>query len=120
MSEQHNNLIANLERDIMVLRQDNRGYLPEPVKEYRFAPGRRFAFDRCWPGYMVAVEVEGGTWMQTSTGRSKGHAHPQRFEDDCSKYNLACELGWRVFRFTGAMIQDGRALATLERVFPPF
>jgi hypothetical protein len=115
------NLIAHLDRDIMVLRQSNgRSYLPEPVKEHRFAPGRKYAFDRCWIDSRIAIEVEGGIWMQTSTGRSKGHAHPKRFEDDCEKYNLACLLGWRVFRFTGAMIEDGRAYETLESVFPPF
>jgi len=29
-------------------------------------------------------------------------------------------LGWRVYRFTSDMIDDGRAYAMLERVFAPF
>jgi hypothetical protein len=67
-----------MDRDIMVLRQSNgRSYLPEPTKEHRFAPGRRYAFDRCWIDSRIAIEVEGGIWMQTSTGRSKRACTPE-------------------------------------------
>jgi hypothetical protein len=34
--------------------------LPEPIREYRFAPSRRWRFDFAWPAAMLAVEVEGG------------------------------------------------------------
>lgn len=99
---------------IKVLQQDSREYLPDPEKEYRFHHDRKWRFDRAWPRSMVAVEVEGGKWTR---GR---HQRPQGFEDDIIKYNEAARLGWRVFRFTGDMIEDGRALETLEAVFPPF
>ena len=39
--------------------------LPEPEREYRFAPPRRWRFDFAWPAAMLALEVEGGVW---STG----------------------------------------------------
>lgn len=84
--------------------------LPEPVQEYRFHPVRRWRFDFAWPDLMVAAEVEGGTWARGRHTRGAG------FEADCEKYNTAASLGWRVLRFTGAMVEDGRALAALEEM----
>ncbi len=91
--------------------------LPEPLLEYRFHANRQWRFDFCWKsaGQLVACEVEGGIWMQTEKGYSKGHAHPERFESDCEKYNEAALYGWLVLRVTPKMIRDGRALEWLER-----
>lgn len=114
MSEKSTALERHMARDIMVLRQERREYLEEPKQEYKFHPRRKWRFDFAWPKMLVAVEVEGGKWVK---GR---HQRPQGFEADCEKYNEAARMGWRVFRFTGDMIEDGRALATLEAVFPPF
>lgn len=79
--------------------------LPEPEQEWRFCDHRRFRFDFAWPEHRVAVECEGGVWMQTSSGRSKGHAHPVRFESDCEKHNLAIASGWKPFRVTAGMLE---------------
>lgn len=89
--------------------------LPEPQLEYRFHANRQWRFDFCWKEHLVACEVEGGIWMQTETGRSKGHAHPKRFESDCEKYNEAALYGWLVIRVTPGMVRDGRAIDWLER-----
>jgi hypothetical protein len=83
--------------------------LPTPTTEHRFAPPRRWRFDLAWPDVRLAVEVEGGTW---STSR---HTTGAGFEADCIKYNEAAILGWRVLRVTPSMIDDGRALAAIER-----
>ena len=89
--------------------------LPDPVREYHFAAQppykRKFRADFAYIEQRILIEVEGGTW---SRGR---HTRPVGFEKDCEKYNLASLLGWRVLRFTGDMIEDGRALATIEGVF---
>jgi Uncharacterized protein conserved in bacteria len=82
--------------------------LPPPEREYRFAPPRRYRADFAWPDRRVIAEVEGGTY---SGGR---HVRPKGYENDCNKYNLAALGGWRVFRFTGGMVRDGSALATIE------
>lgn len=79
----------------------------QPETEYRFHGLRRWRFDFAWPGRMLAVEVEGGQWVNGRHQRGKG------YEDDCEKYNTAALMGWRVLRFTGDMVKDGRALATL-------
>lgn len=84
--------------------------LPRPEREVRFHPVRRWRFDLCFPAAMVAVEVDGGTW---TAGR---HTRGAGYERDCEKVNEAVALGWRVLRFTSAMVEDGRALATIERV----
>lgn len=82
--------------------------LPEPIREYRFHPTRRWRVDYAWPESKVMAEVEGGTW---SGGR---HTRGGGFEKDCEKYNAAALDGWFVYRFTGAMVREGTAAATLE------
>jgi hypothetical protein len=101
----------------VLLEQIRLSKLPEPLLEYQFHANRKWRFDFCWKqhGSLVACEVEGGIWMQTETGRSKGHAHPERFEADCEKYNEAALYGWLVIRVTPKMIRDGRAIDWLER-----
>lgn len=79
--------------------------LPAPQPEYRGLAPRMFRFDRAWPELRIAVECEGGTW-QGSRGR---HTSGAGYENDCEKYSLAAIAGWIVLRFTGAMLDDGRA-----------
>lgn len=83
------------------------------VREFRFAPGRRWRFDFAWWNERLAVEVEGGTW---SAGR---HVRPAAFALDCEKYNAAALLGWRVLRFTGDQIKSGLAIAQIEQALEP-
>ena len=78
--------------------------LRAPDVEHRGIPGRKFRFDFAWPDRMLAVEVEGGTWIG---GR---HTSGAGFRADCQKYNLAAMAGWRVLRFTADMIDSGEAL----------
>ncbi len=89
--------------------------LPPPQLEYAFHANRQWRFDFCWKQYLVACEVEGGIWMKTKSGYSKGHAHPIRFEKDIEKYNEAALYGWTVIRVTPQMVRDGRAIEWLER-----
>lgn len=83
--------------------------LPEPVREYRFHPPRRWRFDFAWPDRMLALEVEGATWARGRHTRGSG------FALDCSKYNQAVLDGWRVLRVTGEMVGSGEALGLVER-----
>ena len=83
--------------------------LPEPEREYRFHPVRRWRFDLAYPEKKIAFEIEGGTW---TGGR---HVRPDGFEKDCEKYNEATRLGWKVYRFTSGMIQSGEALKMIEQ-----
>lgn len=80
-------------------------YLPEGERNYRFTE-RKWEFDFAWPGQMVAVDLQGGLWQQTRTGRGKGHAHPKRISEDCTKANDAVTLDWAFFHFTADMLRD--------------
>jgi hypothetical protein len=101
----------------MLLWQIEAANLPQPRREYTFHAERRWRFDLDWKphGFLVACEIDGGIWMQTETGRSKGHAHPERFQKDLEKFNEAALYGWLVIRVTPAMIKDGRAIEWLRR-----
>ena len=90
--------------------------LPQPQLEHRFHDTRRWRFDFAWPEQKIALEIDGGIWMRTEDGRSKGHAHPVRFVQDCEKMNEAAILGWRVLRATPQMVKDGTAVGWLERI----
>lgn len=85
--------------------------LPTPEREFVFAKPRRWRFDLCWPARKLAVEVEGGTWVNGRHSRGSG------MRKDAEKYNAATLAGWRVLRFTNDMIRDGVALGTIERAF---
>jgi len=88
-----------------------RGF-PDPEEEYRFLQGRRFRFDFAWPLANVAVEIEGGTFVQ---GR---HVTGAGFSKDCEKYNLAARDGWCVYRFTTAMVKSQEGIDFLVDAWP--
>lgn len=83
--------------------------MPEPVREYRFHPVRKWRFDLCYPDLMVAIECEGGIW---TGGR---HTRGSGFEQDCIKYSEATVLGWKVIRATAGMIDRLEALDLISR-----
>ncbi|WP_018693560.1 endonuclease domain-containing protein [Algicola sagamiensis] len=97
--------------------------LPEPQREFRFHPTRRWRFDFAWPDLKIAVEVEGGTeshgQRRTVQGRittlKSRHLTPSGFKEDCHKYNQAALLGWRVLRFSGAMVKSGEAIEAIQQ-----
>lgn len=80
-------------------------------EEYVFLKGRRFRFDFAWPKHMIAVEIEGATFVK---GR---HTSGVGFAKDCEKYNLATLSGWRVYRFTTQMVNDQTAIQFMHKVF---
>lgn len=87
--------------------------LPEPVREHRFHPTRRWRFDLAWPDRLVAVEVDGGAFVG---GR---HTSGAGFREDCVKVSEAAALGWRVLRVMPEHVKSGQALAWLERALAP-
>jgi hypothetical protein len=82
-----------------------------PDREYRFCEGRKWAFDFAFPKEMVAIEIEGGTKF----GKSR-HSRGSGFEGDCEKYNTATRLGWKVYRYSTAMVTRGVAINDLLSV----
>lgn len=78
--------------------------LPEPAREHRFHPERKWRFDFAWLERKVAFECEGAIY---TNGR---HTRGSGFEKDCEKYNAAMILGWRVFKVTRSMVEKGIAI----------
>ena len=77
--------------------------MPEPQREHKFHPTRRWRFDFAWPEKKVAVEIEGGVYIDGRHTRGKG------YERDLEKYNAAVADGWKVFRFTPGMLRKDPA-----------
>lgn len=83
--------------------------LPRPQREWRFHPVRKWRFDLAWPERLLAVEVEGGGFVQGRHTRGAG------MEGDCVKYNEAALLGWTVIRVTPGMVRSGQAIKYVWR-----
>jgi len=85
--------------------------IPEPVREYRFHPARRWRLDYAWPDFRLAVEIEGGVWINGRHTRGRG------FLGDLEKYNELAMAGWSLLRFTPGQVKDGTAIQTIHRWF---
>src|SRR5690242_2238344 len=79
-------------------------------REYRFDPVRKWRADRAFVEARLLVECDGGTWTPNS-----GHNSGSGKNRDCERDAEAVIAGWRVLRFTTNMVEDGRALAYVER-----
>ena len=70
--------------------------------EYYFAKPRMFRFDIAVPEMMLAVEYEG----LVATGKKGGHQTKAGFTSNCTKYNLAAQKGWKLYRYTCRNYKD--------------
>jgi very-short-patch-repair endonuclease len=71
---------------------------PPIESEFQFHDTRRWRFDFCHPESKIAVELEGGVWINGRHGRGSG------FVKDCEKLSEAAAMGYRVFKLEPAMI----------------
>lgn len=72
----------------------------EIVPEYKFHPTRKWRFDYAIPAERIAIEIEGGIWLQ---GR---HNRPLTMIKDFEKYNEAAKLGWRLLKYTPKQVNN--------------
>lgn len=82
----------------------------EFVAEYRFCSERRFRFDFACIEKKIAIEIEGGVFTNGRHTRGTGYIN------DMEKYNLAQELGWKVFRYTPSQQFTSDAIDQVKRV----
>lgn len=66
----------------------------ECFAEYKFHDTRKWRFDFAIPDKKIAIEVEGGIWVQGRHNRASG------FIKDMEKYNTAASMGWLLIRAT--------------------
>ncbi|HTD95138.1 MAG TPA: hypothetical protein VK644_15035 [Chitinophagaceae bacterium] len=78
-------------------------------QEYRFEKKRRWRFDYAIPSMMIAVEYEGGIFMEKS-----GHTSASGVNRDVEKYTRAQVLGWTVIRATATSYKT--VLKTLKQL----
>ena len=81
-----------------------------PTREHRFHPVRRWRLDFCWIDLKLAIEVQGGEWIQGRHSRGSGMLR------DCEKFNAAVLLGWKVLFFGGTHVRNGYALDTIQTI----
>jgi hypothetical protein len=68
-------------------------------------------FDFALVDQKIAIEVEGGVFTHGRHTRGSG------FTDDCIKYNAATRAGWRVLRYTSAMVIKGEPVSDLRAIY---
>ncbi len=85
--------------------------LPIPVPEHRFHPTRKWRFDYAWVKQKLALEVDGGIYV--NGGHSRGAAR----ESDYTKDANAIILGWRVLRVSTGQLKDGLAILWVSQIF---
>jgi hypothetical protein len=67
--------------------------LPIPVAEHQFHPHRKWRFDYAYTERRLAIEIEGGIWIQGRHTRGAGAL------GDMRKYSSAALLGWRILYY---------------------
>lgn len=97
---------SRLERVLLISLQ-LRG-IEAPVREWVFAPPRKFRADFAWPHRSLIVEVEGGTWIAGRHSRGGG------VRSDCEKSALAAARGLRMIRVEESQVKSGQAAKWIE------
>lgn len=87
--------------------------LPKPQMEYRFHPTRLWRFDFAWPEQKIALEVEGGIWINGGHNRGSG------FLKNLEKYNTAAVMGWRVVKCIPKTTLSRETFAMLKQLLTP-
>jgi len=85
--------------------------IPVPTREFKFHPKRRWRVDYAWPDLKLAVEIEGGAFVQGRHFRGVGAIK------DMEKYNELVFMGYRLLRFTPDQVKKGDAVRMIVRCF---
>ena len=85
--------------------------IPEPVDEFYFHTVRKWRVDLCWPDQKLALEIEGGVFIN---GR---HVRPTGFIKDIEKYNALSILGYSLLRFTPQQMESCESYDFLREWF---
>lgn len=83
---------------------------PVLAQQHRFCDGRKWQFDFAHVGTKVAIEIEGGVWVNGRHNRGQG------FIDDRIKYLRAQLMEWTVFSLTPEMITRENVQAIINFV----
>ena len=76
-----------------------------------FHPVRKWRVDICWPDQKLALEIEGGIWV------NGGHVRPAGFMKDLEKYNALTLEGYHLLRCTPEQIESCEIYDTVREWF---
>jgi len=93
---------------ILALLLRNEG-VPLPVREFMFHPSRKWRLDFAWPDAKLALEVEGGAWINGRHNRASG------WIKDVEKYNALAVAGWRLLRCTPKQLHTDATAQMIRR-----
>lgn len=81
--------------------------LPPPVRQHKFHRTRGWLFDFAWPDQMIAVEIQGGSFMRRKGkgGRGGGHNTAIGQAKDFEKFREAAVNGWILLPFNSHELQ---------------
>ena len=82
--------------------------LPAPVAEFTFHETRKWRFDWAWPEQRIALECNGGIWVQGRHSRGSG------LLKEHEKMNAAAVLGWKILYATPQNLNGPATFATLK------
>ena len=86
------------------------------IPEYQFHPTRRWRADYAILAHWLLIEIDGGNRLAAIGKNGKAVAIGRHAQDaDLEKLNEAAIMGWRVLRFSPAMVKSGLAIQTLIR-----
>lgn len=83
---------------------------PLPELEFRFDKKRRWRWDFCWPGQLVALEIQGGLWTRGRHVRGKGYLN------DMEKWNAGTLAGWRILLVTPQQLLTWQTVEMLRKL----
>lgn len=90
--------------ELALLKRIEAAGLPKPETQVAIIPGRKFTFDFVYRPAMLAIEVQGATFVKG------GHSTGTGIARDCEKACLLAALGWRYMPVTKHQIEDGQAV----------
>ncbi|MCZ8144883.1 hypothetical protein [Flavobacterium sp.] len=87
------------ELELILMALEKSKAIPKYHKEFQFSD-RKFRFDYAFPEFKLAIEYEG------LVSEKSGHTTLKGYTKDCSKYNLATLMGWKILRYTALNYRD--------------
>jgi hypothetical protein len=84
----------------------------QPIRiqpEYQFHATRKWRIDVALLDHDIAIEIDGGAWIQGRHGRGTG------IEKDNEKYAALAIAGWRLIRCTPGQVKKGLVLEWVKQ-----
>lgn len=94
---------------ILLLRQE---LGVEAVEEHLFHPVRKWRFDLAILSHKIAIEIEGGIWIEGGGA----HSHPANIIRDIEKYNAAVLHGWRLIRVVPEDLTKTKTMKMIKKL----